>query len=1034
MLSKAFRLQWRAIVVWSLVSVIAVTGYAQGTTGIISGVVRDATGAVLPGVNIQVINRETGVARTVITDDVGRYRVPGLEAGTYAVEGSLAGFRTIIKEGITLTVGSQVVVDLSSELGELSEAVTVTSEVPLVQTTSAELSGLVGDKEIRDLPLNGRSYEALAFLQPGVSQFTSASSGTTAIVANGSGAKMSVAGTPGDFQSFLLDGTDVHDHAGFTPGSVARNNLGVDAIREFRVLTQNYSAEYGRTAGGVVSAVTRSGTNSVHGSAFEFFRDNALDAREFFDQGGTKPFRRNQFGVAVGGPIRHDRTFYFLNYEGLRETRTQTLLRTVPTALARQGSLPGRTVAVSQLIRQYLDLIPLPNGRDFNDGTAEFLWEAPTETHEDFVSARVDHQVSDRQSLFGRVMFDKARSTQPNTLPPFESLVTSRNLFATLEHKYILSLRVLNVARAAFNRTDPLLRDQVNLPGDDERRFVNNRTWSITSQVAAFSDIGHLNSAPQHFAQNIIQFSDDMDIQAGPHSIRLGFNFERLQNNNETQTNQAQYQFTDLESLLLASPARFQALTLDSGTTARFRQSFIGYYLQDDWKVANSLTLNLGLRHEFVTIPTEVNGNQANIRNVVTDTAPTFGPVFTKNPSLKNFAPRLGLAWVPFGERRPVFRGGAGIYYNEIMGRLYYQYARSGFLKTAQINRPRFPNPGLETVTSGNVSYSVWEPQPRTPSVYQYNLTVEQQLPWNVVGTVSYAGSLGRHWIRDRSPNTRIPQFLPNGTPFYVVTAPRINPAFGNIRQIVTDANSNYNALQLQVTRRQSTQLVWQTSYTYSSAISAATAWGAAHTQNTSDIALNPWDANFDRSLSSFHVRHMLAVNATYHFPGDTLTGFAGILGRGWETSAIVSARSGTSFTVQLGFNRSNDGNSDAPDRPNLRAGASNNPIVGTVERWYDPKAFELPEAGFYGNLGRNTLIGPDLINVNMSIVKTFPVREGHTIAFRSEFFNLFNHANFGLPNRFPLLPDGSYSGSAGVIQSLATSSRQIQFGLRYSF
>src|SRR5215470_776402 len=304
---------------------LSVTAYPQGTTAVISGIIRDQTGAVLPGVSIQITNRDTGVSRATTTDEAGRYRVPALDAGTYTVQGSLSGFRTVVKDGVTLTVGSQVVVDLSTEVGQLSENVAVTADVPLVQTESAELSGLVGDKEIRDLPLNGRSYDALAFLQPGVSNFTNASTGTTATVANGAGAKMSVAGTPTDFSSFLMDGTDIHDHAGFTPGSVAGNNLGVDAILEFRVLTQNYSAEYGRTAGGVVSAVTRSGTNNIHGSIFEFFRNNALDAREFFDQGGSKPFHRNQFGGALGGPIRKDRTFFFGNYEGLRQNRTQTL-------------------------------------------------------------------------------------------------------------------------------------------------------------------------------------------------------------------------------------------------------------------------------------------------------------------------------------------------------------------------------------------------------------------------------------------------------------------------------------------------------------------------------------------------------------------------------------------------------------------------------------------------------------------------------------------------------------------------------------
>src|SRR5881628_2844931 len=373
-------IQCRAFVVACSLLLFTAGGlYSQAPTATISGIVRDQTGAVLPGVSIQVVNRETGSVRMAMTDEAGRYRVPALEAGTYAIEGTLTGFRKVVKEGVAMTVGSQAVVDLTTEVGQLSENLAVTADVPLVQTASAELSGLVGDKEIRDLPLNGRSYEALAFLQPGVSNFTNSSTGTTAPVANGAGAKMSVAGTPGDYQSFLMDGTDIHDHAGFTPGSVAGNNLGVDAILEFRVLTQNYSAEYGRTAGGVVSAVTRSGTNSIHGSVFEFFRNNALDAREFFDQGGTKPFHRNQFGAAAGGPIRRDKTFFFANYEGLRQNRTQTLPRTILSTAGRQGLLAGRTVQVSGLIKPYLDLLPAPNGRDFSDGTAEFLWVEPTD-------------------------------------------------------------------------------------------------------------------------------------------------------------------------------------------------------------------------------------------------------------------------------------------------------------------------------------------------------------------------------------------------------------------------------------------------------------------------------------------------------------------------------------------------------------------------------------------------------------------------------------------------------------------------------
>ena len=1022
------------LVLFLVLSLVAASALAQGTSSTISGTVRDSSGAVVPGATIDVANAETGRVRSITTDATGRYRVTGLEAGHYSVKASLEGFKTTTVDRVNVPIASERVVDVTTELGQLAENVTVNGGVPLIQTTSAELSGLVNDKEIRELPLNGRSYESLAYLQPGVAQFTSASSNTTSIIANGAGSKMSVSGTPTDFSSFLLDGTDIHDHAGFTPGSVARTNLGVDAIREFRVLTQNYSAEYGRTAGGVVSAVTRSGTNRFSGSAFEFFRNNRLDSPTYFDANGTLPFTRNQFGGAFGGPIARDRTFFFFNYEGLRQNLSQTLPRTVPNASARAGQIPGKPpITVSPLIQPYLALVPLPNGRDFGDGTGEYLWAADTRTHEDFETIRIDHQFTPGQSIFGRVTMDRAKSTLPNTGPGFMTGLTSKSSFNTLEHKAILNARMVNIARMAFNRTDPLLED---LPSASETGlgFVSGRTWSIISNSNAFSDIGHLNSAPQEFVQNIWQFSDDFDIQRGTHSIRLGFNFERQQNNNFTQTGQAQFQFTDLTSLLTAKPTRFSALTLDSGTLSQFRQSFVGYYVQDDWRATNALTLNLGLRHEFVTIPTEVGGHQANIRDIVHDTAPTFGAVFTKNPSLKNIAPRLGAAWTPWGDTRPVIRAGAGIYYNEIMGRMYYNYARSGFLQTAQINKPAFPDPRLDSVASGNVSYSIWDPQPKTPTVYQYNVTVEQQLPSSTVATVSYVGSQGRHWVRDRSPNTRIPEVQPDGSLTYPAGGPRINPAFGNLRQLVTDATAQYNGLQVQVTRRDAQRYAWQVSYTFSKAMSSATAWGNALTQNTPAISLDPNDAHADWSLSPFDIRHKLAVNATVHLPGDSLTGPAAWFARGWEASGILTAYSGLPLTVQLGTNRSNDGNSDAPDRPDLKPGASANPVIGSVDQWYDPTAFVFPAAGRYGNVGRNTIIGPGLFTLDASFVKSFNPRQAHALTLRIECFNLTNRANFGLPNPIAFQADGTYSASAGVIQTLTTPARQIQLGLRYSF
>jgi hypothetical protein len=1037
-------LRMLACVFVSLVAAASMV-FSQGPAATISGTVKDQSGAVLPGASVQVTSQETGRSRAVVTDSGGKYRVPALELGTYKVQASLAGFRTTVKSDVLLTVGSEVVVDLTAEVGQVSESVSVTAEVPLVQTSSAELSGLVGDKEIRDLPLNGRSYEALAFLQPGVVQFTSASSGTTARVANGSGNKISVSGTPSDFNSFLLDGTDIHDHAGFTPGSVARNNLGVDSILEFRVFTQNYSSEYGRTAGGVISAVTRSGSNGLHGSLFEFLRNNIVDARQFFDQGGTKPFRRNQFGTAVGGPIKRDRTFFFVNYEGLRERLATTLPNTVPSADAHLGKLPSGTVPVSPLIQPYLAFYPLPNGRNFGDGTAEFLWVTNNPTREDFGSVRVDHQFSNKNYLFGRMSIDDADVGLPGNLPPFAGIVKNRNVFSTMELKTIFTPQLLNVFRVALNRTNPMLDDAFSPANENALKFVPGRKWSITTtltsggagQSGTLAQMGHIDSAPQFFTQNIFQYSDDVDLHRGRHSMRMGVNLERFQNNNIQASQDGSYAFGGLLALLAAQPTQFLARTLDSSINAGFRQWLLGYYFQDDFRVTDRLTLNLGIRHEFVTNPTEVHNQQANLIDVAHDPGPTFGKVFLTNNSLKDVAPRFGFAWTPFGHGKSVIRGGIGTYFNQISGRAYYVYARSAFTKNAVIgdatHPPPFPHPGLESVSSGSISLQTWDPRPNTPTVYQYNLTVEQQLSAGVVVTAGYVGSHGSHWIRDTAPNGRVPSFLPDGTPFYTGGS-RLNPAIGNVRNVTTDSVGNYNALQFQVTKRFSQRFQFQTSYTWSKSTTDATAWGSAHTLNTAPIALIIFNRHADKSLSSLNQGQVIAVNSTYRLPGNSLTGIRGVLAKGWEMSGILKASSGTPISIQVGSNRSGDSNSDAPDRPNLLPGKSNNPVLGKVDQWYDPKAFGFPAAGFYGNLGRNTVQGPGLATVDFSMVKTFAIRERQTLTLRGEFFNLLNRANFGVPNRTAFTSSGAYAGNAGVIQDLATPSRQIQFGLRYSF
>src|SRR5215470_4731976 len=369
---------------------------AQVTTGTISGVVQDSSGAVIPGVSVTVRNLDTGIVRSVTTDDRGRYTAPNLTLGNYEVEGELTGFQTEIRRGITLTVGREVVVSLSLKLGQLSDQVTVSGEAPLVEATSAAMSSLVDARTIRDLPLNGRSYDQLALLQPGV--VTVGAGQASAAFDFGTGTRFSVTGSRAYANSFLLDGTDINDHANGTPGGSAGTNLGVDGVQEFKINTLVSPAEFGRSSGGVVSAVTRTGTNDLHGAAFEFLRNNAMDSLGYFDQvshggpGSVAPYRRNQFGAALGGPIRKDKTFFFGTYEGLRQGNGTTIGPEVPTAQTKQGIVPYKAfqgtdpnlfnchpgdtacrVPVDPAIRPYLDLFQAPTTADLGDGTAFFI-------------------------------------------------------------------------------------------------------------------------------------------------------------------------------------------------------------------------------------------------------------------------------------------------------------------------------------------------------------------------------------------------------------------------------------------------------------------------------------------------------------------------------------------------------------------------------------------------------------------------------------------------------------------------------------
>lgn len=1010
--------------------------FGQVTTALISGTVKDESGAVLPGVSITAKHVETGISRTVVTDDAGRYEITNLAVGSYEVQAELAGFQTSIRGGITLTVGREASVPFALKVGEISEKVTVTGEAPLVETTKSEVADLVNTKKIEELPLNGRSYTQLALMQAGVS--TLGSAGFSSIA--GGGAKLSISGTRSTATAFYLDGTDVKSMFGHSPGSAAGQTLGVEAIREFSVLVSSYSSEYGGS-GGVINSLTKSGTNQIHGSVFEFLRNSALDARNFFDPGvSPPPFKRNQYGFSVGGPIIKDRTFFFGSYEALKERLTTTNILTVPNAAAHNGILPDGPVNIHPQIRKYLDVMPLPNGRAFNDGSGEFITSQSRPTDEDFFTIKVDHQLSSSDSVFVRYTFDDGQQIQPLGYPQFYQPLFNRYQYTTIEENKILSPRWLNTFRFGYNRSsggdinkmrdlDPAVFAVIKLP---ER-------VSPSLQSAVISTFGPAATGDRFALVNSFQFTDKLAFTSGRHSIRMGADATRFQYNGFTRSRiHGNVRFNTYRDFFEGKVLLFEFMVPGGGIMRGFRQNDIAFYVQDDFKVTPHLMLNLGLRWEFVTIPTEAAGRVANVRDPLRDKASTQGDPFFNIPK-DNFGPRFGFAWDPGGNGRTSLRGGVGQFHQQmtyIYWRLPALQSDPYFLR-ASVPNPPFPpdytNVGTITLQPGPIQFNM-----KTPYVIHYNLSLQRQLPGETVITTSYVGSHGVHI--GRLMNTNINQNIvrPDGTKFWPVNAAPINPNFQSVDLRQFDTNGTYSSFQLRAQKRFTSSLQFQGSYTFARNIDEIS--------NDSGLGSSCWDATSenandrsnDKGLSCFDLRHNLGINFAYDLPGRSVTGFLGQALGGWKTSGIASFHTGAPEAVILGFQHSrlgNTGTASQAGRPSLKPGASNNPVLGGPDHYLDPSAFFLQEAGTLGSLGRNTVSSPGLATFDLSMAKDFKFNERAGLQFRGEFFNLFNRANFGPANNtIYTSANGIPTTSFGRVSNTLTTSRQIQFALKLIF
>ena len=984
----------------------------QGTSGTISGTMFDPQGNVLAGATVKVTNLGTGVTREVTSNSSGAYRVTGLPPGRYEVEAVAQGFANEKRGELALTVAEEIVVNFSLKIGVQKQDVTVEVQSVNVETTGSTISGLVDERKIRDLPLNGRDMAQLILLQPGV--VNSRSSQQTANT--GRGLRFSVGGARPSQNLFQLDGTIINDALNNTPGSSQGLLVGVETVKEFRVLTNTFSAEYGRVAGGVFVAVTKSGTNEFHGSVFNFLRNDNMDARNFFDRcafgvtcdGGGKPeFRRNQFGGSIGGPIVQNKTFFFFSYEGLREFKGITSIATVPDDNARQGILPSGNVTVDPRALPLINLFPVANGPSNGDGTAQFIGVTDRVARDDFATLKIDHQLSSSDSISARYLFDDSTQILPRFFPQFPNQALNRKQVFTIEERKFIGANIVNEARFGFNRSTP--RELVLLPSDPAFNVSLIQGQPLGEvNVSGLSPVGTDRTNPKLFFESNFQVSDNLFFTFGRQNIRVGGIYERFQFNGRSESRtRGRLRFTSLADLLTFQNLDLEGSSVGSDFARGFRQNLFGIFLQDDFKLTPRLTLNLGVRYEFVTSPTEVNGKTANLRNIIgTGPNPTdlgVGDTFFETPK-GGIAPRFGFAYDVFGDGKTALRGGFGIYYEQPLFSSYRQaaYGTLPFVNTARLRRNNAPTalpvPGAAFV-GGTPLTETLAFDLKEIYVMQYNLNVQREFLGTVL-SAAYVGSRGVNLLGQGDINTSIGQVQPDGRIMF--DGNRRNPNFDVVRSGIQGFNSWYNSMTLGAARRFNQGLQFQLSYTFGKSIDERS--GIAGRQeflNGQSRTLDPYNRALDKGRSDFDVRHSFVANATYDLPFGRLVsgGVPKYILDGWQVNSIVTISSGVPFGVNIAGDPDMDGTDENAARPDLLAGANLYPVGGsTPDLWFNPNAFVEPQIGFRGTAGRNILVGPNFRSVDLGMSKMFRLDEKRSLQFRVEAFNLFNRANFDLP------------------------------------
>jgi hypothetical protein len=1078
---------------------------AQVVGATLSGVVADSSGAAVPAAKISIRNVATSDLREVSSNADGLYSAPNLLPGTYEVTISAQGFSTVVQKGITLTVGAQQGLNFTLKPGQVSQSVEVTDIIPAVQSNSSSISDTVDSRTVRELPLNGRDWTSLATLEPGVAKVPNQV--TTAFSANkgnrGFGNQLTDSGHRPNENSYRVNAIIVNDYSNAAPGGATGLNLGVDGVQEFSVVTTGYTAEYGRTSGAIINAITKSGTNQFHGDAYFFDRDKVFDAKNYFDPAGPIPsFRRIQFGGSAGGAIIKDKTFIFGDYEGVRQDQPASQAINVPSQEARNGLLCSpstknctsfTTVAVNPNIVPYLALWPCPASCQSatNTDVVSLNVALPGIAKENYVTGRFDQKVSANNTLAASYFFDSGPQTQPDPLQNAVHQVFSRRQMGSVEDTHIFSPQVVNTIRVGVNR----VIGDINTPISGDAAATNSALAiapgaKATPQISigGFTTaigLGGLNRFTH--AWTSYQAADDAFVTRGTHQIKMGFAFERMDYNILEQLSpNGRMNGYSLVNFLTNAPDKLNALAPGGSNEVAIRESLFAGYIQDDWRARSNLTVNLGLRYEATTKPNDANNRIQEITTLTNCSAsPTAcGPVhvssfIAKNPTVKNFEPRIGFAYDPFKNGKTAIRGAFGMF--DVLPLPYEFGLNTAATFPFQIvgNDPNailgtgVPDPNVSFVPT-KVRNRYVQQDPKRALVMNWNFNVQRELAPGWTALLGYVGSRSVHLSVAADDINLVQPITTSAGLLFPIGGTAIDPNWAGgtggagIRPVLFDGASSYESFQAQLKKAMTHGVQGQLSYALGQCKDTSSAPVTGDTYANSIAVPILFSQSYRHGPCDFDIRHVMSANLIWDVPGPKEGAMSYVLG-GWELGTIVTITTGSPFTPTIGAGGDPLGtgfNGDfSMDFANITKGC--NPIHGGVN-YLNLNCFALPQAtpdiasqcapfigtgtpkspqylgscaNLLGNAGRNSLYGPGLATVDFSIFKNFRVTrisEAFNVQFRAEFFNILNHTNFAAPN---FLTDGNNNSifdangspllNAGVLASTTTTSRQIQFGLK---